>query len=313
MHSLSRVEWELDWSRSFQKQRRQKTGKSQCTSMESKKDMFTLAYSPCPNDTFIFYNMVHKQIFEGFHIREELHDVEHLNQSAARELYDSTKLSFFAFFHVADRYRLLNSGSALGSGCGPLLVKKKGKKIGNLREMKILVPGLWTTANLLTHIYLSSFTPVPIRYDLIMDKILNDEYDAGVIIHEERFTFERRGLEKIVDLGEFWEGTYSHPIPLGAISIKKNIELEIQKKFDSSIRKSLEMAYANPSEPKSYILENAQDKDESVVQSHIDLYVNQYSLSLGDTGKNAVRFLLEKALSVGILKTKIDENSLFID
>jgi 1,4-dihydroxy-6-naphthoate synthase len=273
---------------------------------------FTLAYSPCPNDTFIFYNMVHKQLFSGFTIKEELHDVEKLNQSAKIELYDSTKLSFFAYFHVLDKYKLLNSGSALGSGCGPLIVKKKGKQIGDLKGKNILVPGLMTTANLLTNVYLNSnFIPIALRYDLIMDKILSDEYDAGVIIHEERFTYEKRGLEKIVDLGDFWEGTYGHPIPLGAISIKKSIDSVIQKSFDSVIKKSLEMAYSNPVEPKSYILENAQEKDENVVQSHIDLYVNNYSLDLGDKGKKAIEFLLEKALSLNLLKIKREE-SLFI-
>ncbi len=280
--------------------------------MESKKE-FTLAYSPCPNDTFLFYNLVHKQLLEGFQLREELHDVEHLNQSAARGVFDSTKLSFFAYFFVADRYRILNSGSALGSGCGPLLVKKKGKSIGSLKGMKILVPGIRTTANLLTHIYLSHFTPVPLRYDLIMDSLLREEYDAGVIIHEERFTYERKGLEKIVDLGEFWEGTYSHPIPLGAISVKRTLDEEIQKNLDSALRKSLEMAYANPLEPKKYIRENAQEKDETVIQSHIDLYVNSYTLSLGEKGRNAVLFLLEKALSLGLIPTKVDEKTLFLE
>ena len=273
---------------------------------------FTLAYSPCPNDTFIFYNMVHKQLLPGFTIKEELHDVEKLNQSAGIELYDSTKLSFFAFFHVLDKYKLLNSGSALGSGCGPLIVKKKGKQIGDLKGKNILVPGLLTTANLLTNVYLNSnFTPIPLRYDLIMDKILSGEYDAGVIIHEERFTYEKKGLEKIADLGDFWEGTYGHPIPLGAISIKKSIDSVIQKSFDSVIKKSLEMANSNPNEAKSYILENAQEKDENVVQSHIDLYVNNYSLDLGEKGKKAIEFLLEKALSLNLVKIKKEE-SLFI-
>jgi 1,4-dihydroxy-6-naphthoate synthase len=279
--------------------------------MENLKD-FTLAYSPCPNDTFIFYNMVHKKMLEGYSIKEELGDVEYLNQSAKNGVFDSTKLSFFAYFHVIDKYKLLNSGSALGSGCGPLIVKKKGKKIGDLKGKSILVPGLLTTANLLTNVYLNSnFTPIPFRYDLIIDKILREEYDAGVIIHEERFTFEKKGLEKIIDLGDFWEGTFGHPIPLGAISIKKSIDQKLQKYFDATIKKSLEMAYANPNEAKSYILQNAQEKDEDIVQSHIDLYVNKYSLDLGEKGKSAIEFLLEKALSLGLIKLKREE-SLFI-
>lgn len=275
--------------------------------MESKS--ISLAYSPCPNDTFIFYNLIHKNILNGYNIREELHDVEHLNRAAEMKSYDATKLSFFAFFHFMDRYKLIDSGSALGSGCGPLLVKKKGKKIGNLNGKEILVPGLLTTANLLTHIFLSSgFTPVPLRYDKIMDKILKEEYDAGVIIHEERFTYEKKGLEKIIDLGDFWEGTYHKPIPLGGISVRRDLDESIALEFEKAIRKSLEMAYENPSEARDYIRDNAQEKDENVIQSHIDLYVNSYSLSLGEKGREAIFFLLDKAMSTGLIRGGSTEN-----
>ncbi|MCB1179053.1 MAG: 1,4-dihydroxy-6-naphthoate synthase, partial [Leptospiraceae bacterium] len=247
-----------------------------------KETTLTLAYSPCPNDTFLFYHLVHSNISKKIKVKEELHDVEHLNLAAPGEIYDVTKLSFFAFFHILDKYILLNSGSALGRGCGPLLVKKKGKNIKEVKNSKILVPGLNTTANLLLNIYLKKeFEPSPIRYDLIMDKILSDDFDLGVIIHEERFTYEEKGLEKVVDLGEFWESFSGKPIPLGAIGIKRSIENELQMEFDSSLHRSLLKAYENPEVPGDYILENSQVKDEKVVQSHIDLYVNDYTKDLG--------------------------------
>lgn len=269
---------------------------------------YTLAYSPCPNDTFLFYNLIHKELFPFGRVKEELHDVEVLNQSAASGKYDFTKLSYFAIFHLLDKYRLLYSGSALGRGCGPLIVKKKGKSTGDLKNQKILVPGLWTTANLLLHTYLDSrLEPVPVRYDLIMGKILSGEYDYGVIIHEERFTFEDRGLEKVEDLGDFWEGLTGLPIPLGAIAAKNTLNRDLQMSFSSTLAKSLEMAYANPGEARSYIIENAQEKDETVVQKHIDLYVNQFTADIGEEGKRAVETLYDKALSLGLVKTKTKE------
>ena len=151
------------------------------------KPELTLAYSPCPNDTFLFYHLIHEDTSEKFSVKEELHDVEKLNQYAEQNKFDVTKLSFFAYFHVMEGYTLLNSGSALGRGCGPLLVKKKGKNLKKVKGEKILVPGIKTTANLLLNIYLEKeFEPKPLRYDLIMDKILLEEFDLGVIIHEER-------------------------------------------------------------------------------------------------------------------------------
>lgn len=239
---------------------------------------------------------------EGFTIQEVLLDVEELNISAEKKMYDASKLSFFAFFQRLKEYKLLNSGSALGNGCGPLLVKKKGRNIGSIQGREILVPGLHTTANLLTNIFLkSNFKPIPKRYDLIMDSLLREEYELGVIIHEERFTYLSKGLEKVEDLGEYWEGTFHHPIPLGGICVKRDMENSISSSLDSAIRKSLEMAYKNPQEAKGYIIENSQIKDDDVVQSHIDLYVNKFSLELGEKGKTAIRFLLEKAISYGLV------------
>jgi 1,4-dihydroxy-6-naphthoate synthase len=267
------------------------------------KPELTLAYSPCPNDTFLFYHLIHEDISQKFSVKEELHDVEKLNEYSEKNKFDVTKLSFFAYFHVIEGYSLLNSGSALGRGCGPLLVKKKGKDLKKVKGEKILVPGLKTTANLLLTVYLQKdFLPTPLRYDLIMDKILSEEFDLGVIIHEERFTYEERGLEKVIDLGDYWESLTGKPIPLGAIAVKRSTDIDLQKEFDKSLRKSLDLAYQFPEKTRNYILQNSQVKDENVVKSHIDLYVNEFTKDIGDEGKDAVYALLEKAKSLGLVK-----------
>jgi len=276
------------------------------------KPQLTLAYSPCPNDTFLFYHLIHENISEFFSVKEELHDVEKLNIDSEKKKFDVTKLSFFAYFHVMEGYTLLNSGSALGRGCGPLLVKKKGKNLKKIKGEKILVPGLKTTANLLLNVYLDkNFQPEPIRYDLIMDKILHEDFDLGVIIHEERFTYEDRGLEKVIDLGDYWENLTGKAIPLGAIAIKRSINNELQKEFDKSLKKSLYLAYQFPEKTRKYILENSQVKDEEVVKSHIDLYVNDFTKDLGQEGKEAVSALWEKAKSLGLVKE--NKNKMFIE
>jgi 1,4-dihydroxy-6-naphthoate synthase len=272
------------------------------------KKEITLAYSPCPNDTFLFYHLVHQSLSEKFSIKEELHDVEELNQSASISKYTVTKLSFFAYFQLIEKYILLNSGSALGRGCGPLLVKKKGVNIGSLQKEKILVPGLNTTANLLLQIYLNQkLEVVPTRYDLIMNKILSDEFKLGVIIHEERFTYEDKGLEKVVDLGEYWESFSGKPIPLGAIAIRRDEDIILQKEFDSCLKKSLDLAYQYSEKTKDYILKNSQVKDPKIIQQHIDLYVNEYTRDLGQVGKDAIYFLLEKSIQLGLVKKNTSE------
>lgn len=276
-------------------------------------DLVSLAYSPCPNDTFLFYHLVHETISSKFKVKEELHDVEELNLSAKQNKFNVTKLSFFAFFHFINHYTLLNSGSALGHGCGPILVKKKNKKIGKLNEEKILVPGILTTANLLLQIYLKQkLNTTPIRYDLIMQKILDDEFNLGVIIHEERFTFEEKGLEKVVDLGEFWESYSNKPIPLGAIAIQKKIPNEMKIEFDNSLKKSLELGYKFPEKAKNYILENSQVKDLKIVNSHIELYVNEYTKDLGKIGKDAVLFLFEESMRQGLIQNQKNLEDIFL-
>lgn len=261
----------------------------------------TLAYSPCPNDTFLFYHLVHSNLSSHFTIQEELHDVEHLNQKAKENFYNVTKLSFFAYFHVMRHYIILDSGSALGRGCGPILVKKKTHKTRALQGNKILVPGLLTTANLLLNIFLSkNFEPVPTRYDFIIPKLLNEEYEYGVLIHEERFTFEEKGLELVQDLGEFWETQTGLPIPLGCIAMQRTLPQFIKEEFDFRLKESLELAYQNPETPMEYILRHSQVKDVSIVNNHIALYVNEFTKDLGQEGKSAILKLWEEASKLAL-------------
>ncbi|MCZ8237439.1 MAG: 1,4-dihydroxy-6-naphthoate synthase [Leptospiraceae bacterium] len=258
-----------------------------------KESRFTLAYSPCPNDTFIFYNLIHSNLNPKIQIVEELKDVEELNQSALIGRYDITKLSFSAYFQVADIYEILDSGSALGRGCGPLLIRRKGTDFTIANAKSILSPGSMTTANLLLQLYAGN-SSLPLqykRYDKIIHELSNGKADLGVIIHEERFTYQDFGLEVVADLGEWWEKTTSYPIPLGCIAIKRSLGKETKEQIDHLIKKSLQLAWQNPKEAKDYILANSQNKNLDVVQSHIDLYVNSFSESLGKEGHEAIQDL----------------------
>ena len=217
--------------------------------------------------------------------------------------FEATKLSVAAFFRVIDNYVLLNSGAALGRGCGPILVKKKGSH-ANLHDNEILIPGELTTANLLLKLHLkNSYTTRYARYDKIITDILEGKADFGIIIHEERFTFEQRGLEPVVDLGEFWEGETGLPIPLGAIAVKRELPQELQKELQASIKESI--VKAEQINPYSYILQHSQNKDPDIVKKHIDLYVNAFSKDLGEEGTRAVTELYNRAVSAGFV-TKND-------
>jgi 1,4-dihydroxy-6-naphthoate synthase len=262
----------------------------------SKKDL-TLAYSPCPNDTFLFYHMIHSQLDQNLSFREELRDVEDLNQSAQESLYDTTKLSFAAYFQVMDKYEILESGSALGRGCGPLLIRKKGSNFNIKNSKTILSPGKLTTANLLLQLY-SQQKDLPLeylRYDKIIHMLAENKADLGVIIHEERFTYQDFDLEIVQDLGKWWEETTSHPIPLGCIAIKRSLGKEIKLLVEECIRESVDRAWADPIKPQDYILRNSQNKDLTVVRAHIQLYVNEFTRNLGDIGNGAIQELFTRA------------------
>ncbi|MCG6149515.1 1,4-dihydroxy-6-naphthoate synthase [Leptospira levettii] len=272
--------------------------------------MISLAYSPCPNDTFLFYHLIRNT---DYPVKEELYDVENLNEFAFEGKFPVTKLSFAAFFHIIDKYILLETGSALGRGCGPLLVRKKNTNTNLENYQSLYIPGQLTTANLLLSLYTNgTHKPTALRYDEIIPKLLTEKNSLGVIIHEERFTYEERGLEKVVDLGEWWESSTGYPIPLGAIAIRRDIPREEALKFQSELQKSLKDAYQEPKEMMDYIKENSQNKEDSVIKAHINLYVNEFTKSLGKEGHDAVAYLFQRAIEAGFIKKPTSNLSLFL-
>lgn len=254
----------------------------------------TLGFSPCPNDTFIFDALVNKKIdTEGLDFDVVLDDVQTLNEWAAAGKLDITKLSYGVLPLALDKYVLLNSGSALGRGVGPLLIKNSKLKVQNIDDCLFAIPGENTTAHLLFSLaYPNAKNKVFLRYDKIEDFVLRGE-GLGVIIHENRFTYQQKGLEKIIDLGDYWERETGSAIPLGGIVIKRTLENAVQQKADALIKKSIEYAYTKYPELNDYIRSHSQEMSEDVMRKHIDLYVNNYSLALGDEGKSAVLKLLE--------------------
>lgn len=264
----------------------------------------SLGYSPCPNDTFIFYALVHKKIdTAGLEFSEILRDVEELNRMARDSGLDITKASFHAYGHLRDRYVLLRSGGALGNGCGPLLVSSRNNELKNLKGKTIAIPGRLTTAFLLLQLFDSSLAGnVRIMpFDKIIDSVKKGHADAGLIIHESRFTYGSAGLTKLIDLGEWWEEETGLPIPLGGILARREMERDLVLKIEGLIRKSIEYGFSHRSEPLSYIKAHAQEMDDKVVDRHIDLYVNSYSLDLGEKGIIAVGELFRRAEERGII------------
>jgi 1,4-dihydroxy-6-naphthoate synthase len=255
----------------------------------------SLGFSPCPNDTFIFDALVNNKIDTGdLSFDVELDDVETLNQKALAGKLDITKLSYGVLPLVLEKYILLNSGSALGSGVGPLLIQNSKLKIENIEEHLIAIPGEHTTAHLLFSLaWPAAKNKTFLRYNQIEDFVLAGN-GLGVIIHENRFTYEARGLSKITDLGNFWEKETGKPIPLGGIVVKRSLDNNIKIKVGELIKKSIEYAYLhNYQDLTGYVKQHAQEMSEAVMRKHIDLYVNNYSLSLGKNGRKAVLKLLD--------------------
>lgn len=256
---------------------------------------FTLGFSPCPNDTFIFDALVNKKIDTGdFHFNVRLEDVETLNELAKKNVLDFTKISYGVLPLVASNYKVLNSGSALGKGVGPLLISKIPVDFEQVENYTIAIPGENTTAHLLFSLaFPNAKKKVFKRYDEIESAVLGSDEMLGVIIHENRFTYMNRGLHKIVDLGNYWEEKTSLPIPLGGIVGKKNLDENILKHVDSLIKKSIEYSFNNYPFISDYIKKHSQEMEEEVMKKHIDLYVNDYTIDLGDNGKNAIEKFIE--------------------
>ena len=266
-------------------------------------DALSLGFSPCPNDTFIFHALVHGLVKGPLSFQAPfLEDVETLNCWALQKRLDVTKLSFHALGHVLDEYCVLSSGSALGRGCGPLIVAAEPCDMSKGDSLKIAIPGKYTTASLLFQMFAPNCTNiVEMSFENIMPAISRGEIDAGVIIHESRFTYAGEGLVCLQDLGKWWEETSGQPIPLGCIAARRSLGKRIVGEIDQAIRESLEMAYENPQRCLPYIRQYSQEIDEKVVQEHIGLYVNEYSIELGGEGMQAVATFLERGRKVGIL------------
>lgn len=259
---------------------------------------FKIGFSPCPNDCFIFDALVHGRIDTGhFRFTPVMEDVETLNQMAFRGELPVSKLSFNAFAHVIGNYALLDAGAALGFGCGPLLISKREMKPEDFlkKGVSVAIPGKYTTANLLLSLLLPGLKGrKEMIFSAVEDAVIHEEVDAGVIIHENRFTFEGRGLKKVIDLGEWWERETNSPIPLGGIAVRRDLTAEEKKMINELLRKSVEFAFANPKASATFVARHAQAMDPKVVQQHIDLYVNRFSIDLGTEGRGAVELLLKK-------------------
>jgi 1,4-dihydroxy-6-naphthoate synthase len=263
----------------------------------------TLGFSPCPNDTFIFEAMVHGRIdTEGLEFDYFLADVEELNRGALSSKVDITKVSYHAYSYMTKNYLILDSGSALGHRNGPLLISKKEIDSSDLTKARIAIPGKYTTANLLFSIaWPTAKNKKEYLFSDIPNVLLRDEADAGLIIHESRFTYAKKGLIKIADLGEFWEKLTGLPIPLGAIVIKRDIPVEIALKVNRIIRRSLEYAYRDSFDSYRFVSEHANDMDSTVMNNHIKLFVNEFTLNLGVSGKEAINEMFRIASEKGVI------------
>jgi 1,4-dihydroxy-6-naphthoate synthase len=274
----------------------------------------TLGFSPCPNDCFMFDAIVNRRIdLEGLEFTPRLADVEALNNSAFAGEADVTKLSYHAYAYCTGDYVLLDAGSALGRNCGPLLISKRAIAQQEVASggIRIAIPGRFTTANFLLGLaFPEARDKTPMLFSEIESALLDERFDAGLIIHENRFTYADKGLKKIIDLGEYWEGETGAPIPLGGIVIKRSLPDDVKQRVNRVLQRSVEYAFAHRAASLGYVRAHAQEMSEDVMYRHIDLYVNEYSVDLGEEGRRAVELLFDKAAATGVIPPATD--SLFL-
>ncbi len=253
----------------------------------------TFGYSPCPNDTFAFHALVHGIIDAPFRVRPVLLDIEELNRRAHTGAFDLTKLSVGAFAGVGDRYRLLRSGAALGRGVGPLVVARSARPLFEAVAGRVAIPGKETTAFRLLRLAAPTLGEVvEVRYDRILAAVEQGEFEAGLIIHESRFTYQDHGLVKIVDLGDWWEGETGLPVPLAGICARADLDAETAAAAERAIRESVAYAFAHRDASREYVRAHAQEMSDAVCDQHIALYVNEFSLDIGDDGLQAIQRLV---------------------
>jgi 1,4-dihydroxy-6-naphthoate synthase len=265
----------------------------------------TLAFSPCPNDCFIFDAIVNRRIdLEGLAFDVRLADVEALNTAAFSGEVDVSKLSFHAYAYCADNYVLLDAGSALGNNCGPLLISKRAIDVAEVAAgtLRIAIPGKYTTANFLLGLAFPAATDkTPLLFSDIEPALLEGRFDAGLIIHENRFAYADKGLRKIIDLGEFWETETGEPIPLGGIVIRRALPDDVKQRVNRVLRRSVEYAFAHRDVSLPFVRAHAQEMSEDVMYRHIDLYVNDYTIDLGTRGRQAIALLFDRAAASGVI------------
>jgi 1,4-dihydroxy-6-naphthoate synthase len=255
----------------------------------------SLAISSCPNDTFMFDALINKKInIKNYNFDLIIADVEELNKLSQKAETDISKMSFHNFFKVADNYQMLTSGAALGNNCGPLIISKRKIYPDELSDCRIAIPGESTTANLLMQIFFPTATNKHnYLFSDIEDVVLSGECDAGLVIHETRFTYMQRGLQLISDLGVMWENKFNLPIPLCGIAVKRSLPDNVKNDINKILRDSIEYAFANPGSAISFMKQNAVELKEEIIMKHVELYVNDFSIDLGDEGISAVKKLQE--------------------
>ena len=263
----------------------------------------SLGFSPCPNDTFIFDALLHGKVdTEGLEFIPFIADVEALNQRAFAGDIAVTKLSYHAFAHLTEQYALLDAGSALGNNCGPLLVAKTTLDRAAIDHARIAIPGKMTTANfLLSLAYPAARNKQETLFSDIENAVLSGRADAGLLIHENRFTYEDLGLVKLLDLGEYWETTTGLPIPLGGIVVHRDLPTDVQQQVNRVLRRSVAYAFEHPEDVMPFVRQHAQAMDEAVMKAHIDLYVSHYTLDLGEAGRTAVHQMFSLAREQGVI------------
>jgi 1,4-dihydroxy-6-naphthoate synthase len=259
----------------------------------------SFGFSPCPNDTFAFHALVHGLVADAPAVEARLADIEQLNVQAQRGVLELTKLSFGAAPGVGDRYRLLRAGAALGRGCGPLVVARRGMPLASAAGGRIAIPGRETTAFLLLRLAAPALGEVvETTYDRVLRLVSTGEVDAGLIIHESRFTYREHGLVEVADLGAWWERETDLPIPLAGIFARADLEAGAAAAAERAIRASVEHAFAHPADSRAYVRAHAQELSDSVCDAHIALYVNEHSIDLGDEGLRAIELLTGRAAAV---------------
>jgi 1,4-dihydroxy-6-naphthoate synthase len=262
----------------------------------------TFGFSPCPNDTFAFHALVHGLVDAPFGIRPVLRDIEELNRAALDGALDLTKLSIGALPSAGSRYTMLRSGAALGHGCGPLVVSRAEGPLEEAIAGRLAIPGRRTTAFLLLRLLAGEpADTVELRFDRILDAVASGEVDAGLIIHESRFTYRDHGLVAVADLGELWEQATSLPVPLAAICARADLDDNLRSAAEAAVRRSVEYAFAHPDASAGYVREHAQELSPDVCRQHIELYVNQFSVDMGDAGFAAVQALVARADEAAVI------------